>query len=369
MSKYLTRKELYYLVWSEVTMHLSDQLNISTYRLQKICKENRIPVASLDYWTMEMLEKTEKPTLPTGEDLPAEMMIEIVSDQAMNMRKLNERRQVIERDCQDYLIVPKRPFDPDSLITAAKYTLENEKKYEYGRKDGFRTTKEGQIHISVTKKHIGRALRILDTFIKLVRYRGYEIKLNYSSLMIFTGEYGYDFGVREKQKRIPIRDGFSDYEPTGELVLFVGPSYHRKEFADGPNIPVEQHLSKALAYIEKDSDECKESRIRNEIQEKKLKEKALLLQQIKEKEEKEKRMADELISVANKWHQAMIIRDFIVAFEESIQRKEKQSEKALEWLNWAKRRVDYLDPVLQENEDDNEGEFLDSLINEKGDFS
>lgn len=351
MSKYLTRKELYDLVWSEVTTLISDQLNISTYRLQKICKENRIPVASPDYWTMEMLENTTKPVLPVGEDLPADMMIEIVSDQAMNMRKLNERRQAIERDCKDYLIVPKILFDPESLITAAKCTLEKGENYEYGRKDGFRTTKEGQIHISVTKKHINRALRILDTFIKLVRARNHSIELNGLNYQIRINDERHEFSIREKQERV--ESTHKDYayvdKSTGILVLTVGRYHRKREFFDGIE-PLERKLSSAVAYLEYLTEHWRKILAEQDAMNKEIDTKEKVLLEIRKRHDYELRSFKDLLTQANLFHQSKIIREYINAVEIKAQQG-VNSDDLNKWIEWAKSKVDWYDP-LKNREDE-----------------
>ena len=343
----LSRKDLYDLNWSKSWFEITDQFDLSMYRLLKICAENRIPVPSNDWWTETTIKEiSDKPELYVDESCREDMMIEIVSDREIRQMRINEIKEDIEESCGEYLTVPTRLFSPDQLILNAKYFLEDNQPSS--------TRDEGRVeHLSifVTKKNISRSLRILDTFIKLIKIRGHSIEMDNHEYKIHIGAENYEFSIREKYKKVESKEKWHDYDyvPTGLLVLSVGRWSDKKEFVDS-EIPIEKKLSFALAYLEYTAEEWKHMMERNEIHRKKREEEERIAQEIKDKELKEIERFNNLIKQANEWNQARLLREFINEVESKTQKIDKESENVLEWVNWARRKVDEYDPFINKKD-------------------
>ncbi len=345
----LTRKELFNIIWSETMTRISERFNINISRITKVCTDNNIPVPPAGHWqNIKLGKQIDIPELPLDETHKADDEIELVPPQNYRTIRIKEIKEDIEESCEPYLIVKRRLSKPDSLIADAKHELENDEPGSYGREKGYVYSGFNNIPIYITKKFIGRSLRILDAFIKLVKARGHSIEIYNYSPVIFIHEERYEFSLREKQRRIASTRKWHeyDYEPTGKLILSVARWCDKREFIDG-KLPIEKQLSKALAYLEYLTEEWEKSMLRHEANERKREKKERLVQEIREKEEQKIMKFHELIELASKWQQAKVLRDFIHEFEENIEEKGKVSEKLQEWIGWAKRKADWHDPLTK----------------------
>lgn len=45
------------------------------------------------------------------------------------------------------------------------------------------------------------------------------------------------------------------------------------------------------------------------------------------------------------WNKARIIRDFIAAVETNLSKIDQKPSELLDWINWAKEKADWLDPL------------------------
>jgi hypothetical protein len=340
----LSRKDLYDLIWSKSWFVITDQFDLSMFRLLKICKENRVPAPSDDWWTESTIKELPyKPLLYLDDFWRDDTMIEIISDREIRQMRINEIKEDIEESYGEYLSVPTRLFSPDQLILNAKYSLEDNKPSSSNRDEG----SAEHVSIFVTKKNIGRSLRILDTFVKLIKIRGHSIEMDNHEYKIHIGAENYEFSIREKYKKVESKEKWKDYDyvPTGLLVLSVGRWSDKKEFVDS-GIQIEKKLSYALAYLEYTAEEWRHSMEVNEIHRKKREEEERIAQEIKERESQEIERFNNLIKQANEWTQARLLREFINEVESKTRRIDKESENVLEWVNWARRKVDEYDPSI-----------------------
>jgi len=263
----LTRYELHEYIWTGPMTNISRRFSVSIDRIKKVCTKYNIPIPPSGHWQRIKLGKEpEIQELPVDESLKEDTIINLVSIDMLRRNRQNIIKEDIEETCKDLLKVTGRLLNPDKLILEAKRILDNKELRSFGKSRDLVFTGYKQVHISVTKKNIGRALRLMDAFIKLVKVRGHKIDYIYSEIKIIISKEDYEFGIREKQNRIESNESYSDYDyvPTGKLVIFVGKYSRKREFIDGKT-PLESQLSKILAYLEYLGEKDKEDRINNEI--------------------------------------------------------------------------------------------------------
>lgn len=134
------------------------------------------------------------------------------------------------------------------------------------------------VSIYVQEENYSRALRIMDTFIKLLRFRGHSFRRdrNNRGPRINIKEVLFYFEIREKNKRIPGVKLYesSTYTPTGILIIKIGESYKAMEWSDGA-VKLEKQLAKIVAKIELEAqkelewlEECRISKIKRDEEEK-----------------------------------------------------------------------------------------------------
>src|ERR1035437_7879654 len=116
------------------------------------------------------------------------------------------------------------------------------------------------LDISVTVANVGRALRFMDTFIKLLRVRGHNIIVKYNKTYAFLQGEEVEISFKERTKRVVVTDSrnwqSSEYHPTGILVFKMKVFYRETEWKD-EKLPLESQLSKILAKMEIKANEHK----------------------------------------------------------------------------------------------------------------
>jgi hypothetical protein len=278
----------------------------------------------------------------------------------INQTPLTIKTKEIENDPKAPLIVSDKLTKPDILI-------QNTKNYHQSRKneDFVSNDKLDKISIYVQEENYSRALRVMDTFIKLLRFRGHSFSRdrNNRGPHIAVKDVLFYFEIREKNKRIPGTKAYesSTYIPTGILILKIGESYKAKEWADSSN-KLEKQLAKIVAKIELEAqkelewrEECRIHRIQEAEKEKVRKE-------YQAKRDKELINTRDLFKFAEYHNKANIIRDYISRIENQESKNNQEPADLKEWIKWANDKADWLDPLVNKS---------DELLNErdKDDFT
>jgi len=132
---------------------------------------------------------------------------------------------------------PAKLINPDKLIISARNTLIKKKHKDY-RYSGTVQTARGEINIRVAPVNVGRALRIFDTLIKLLRARNYDIIVRYSKTYAVIQDEELEISLKEKLKIVYVKDHRwerREYHPTGILTFRLEGIYY-KEWRDGKHI-------------------------------------------------------------------------------------------------------------------------------------
>ncbi|MBP4142628.1 hypothetical protein J3S90_12535 [Flavobacterium sp. P4023] len=313
----LSRKQLYVLVWSTPLSKLILQYAISNEGFKKICKQFAIAMPVNGYWVKlkfnKEIKKTEFNPIFDEED-----KIIITIREEGNLVNIDQSPLIIKTkeiltDSKSPLIVPERLSNPDILVQNTKTLHDKRKNNRYYWDDKIDT-----ISIYVAELNYSRALRIMDTFIKLLRYRGHSFRrdINKRGPRIVVSDVEFHFSIREKNKRIPSDKLYesSTYIPTGILILKTGESFHAKEWHDGA-VKLENQLAKIVAKIELDAlkelewrEECRLHHIKMEEEEK-------IKKEFQKKREVELQKTKELFSDALYHNKAKIVREYLNELE------------------------------------------------------
>ena len=214
----LTREELYELVWTTPLTTLAKNYNISDNGLRKICIKLAIPLPKSGYWTKIKFNKpVKKIPLPKNSEVKQEIKLEIrdenVTIEEHFQTAFYRLKKEIENTPNLPLNVPDILTKPDPLIIAAQKDLRDKKPSRtlYSKIQETINTSIGIIDIDVSKDNVPRALRFMDTFIKLIKQRGYNIVTNDGSKVIINGE-SIKIRFRETLKRIKTKDPDSRYD-------------------------------------------------------------------------------------------------------------------------------------------------------------
>jgi hypothetical protein len=199
----LTRQELYDLVWSEPLTALSKRFSVKYTALRRICNEMKVPVPPNGYWSKLKFGKHVM-VIPLPEDYDGANEVQISpTASAKNDPKVltitkNSAVDEIRNDKTLPLTVPKKLNYPDALVVAAQKKLMEYKDSKYH--DNGMVRYDGAFTIRVSRHNIGRALRFMDTLIKLLKERGHNLNTKYTS-SLYIDEVPCEFKLMEKTQK------------------------------------------------------------------------------------------------------------------------------------------------------------------------
>jgi hypothetical protein len=58
-----------------------------------------------------------------------------------------------------------------------------------------------------------------------------------------------------------------------------------------------------------------------------------------------------LFKKANRWHQAVILKNYIAEFEKKARDNNSLTEEVLNWLEWANNKVEWYDPFTEKEDE------------------
>jgi hypothetical protein len=349
----LTRKQLFEIIWATPLSRLAKEYALSDNGFRKLCKRYDIPIPKNGYWSKlkfnKPIKKDKFNPIFGGVDKIILTTRESGSTINLDQTPLTIRTKEIENDPKAPLAVPDKLIKPDILIQNAKNIHENNKKNDFKWSE-----KIDMVSIYVEEPNYNRALRIMDTFVKLLRHRGHTFRRDRNNWgpRIVVNDVEFHFHLREMQKRIPSDKPYnsSTYIPTGILVMKIGEGYKAKEWKDG-SVKLENQLAKIVAKIELEAEvelkwreECRLHAIQREEEEK-------IRKEFEARKQKELSKTRKFFSDAEKFDKATIYRNFIKATEQKAITEKNLTEELKDWLKWANDKANWFDPFINREDE------------------
>jgi hypothetical protein len=258
--------------------------------------------------------------------------------------------QAIENTKDLPLKVPDRISSrPDNLIRSTIDYYDAVRRY-YRSNHGSHPDRINVLNIQVQEESRPRAVRFLDTIIKVLRSRKHDVIADHFTTYVKIGDEHVNFRLREKQRISDIKTSYGgrQYESTGEFVFVIDiGSYTRKEVKDGHE-PIEAKISTIIAMLELEGERMKIERMESEIRRKKWEEQQRIEQELRERQDKEAKAFKKLFLKAIRLHQANILRNYIKTVEANTDKEGKLTEEFTNWLTWAEKKVSWYDPLINE---------------------
>lgn len=259
----LTRKELYNLVWSTSLTALAKNYAISDVGLRKICVKHDIPLPGQGYRAkMQFNVPAGKIKLNKKYSGENEITLRLREEGDQTLQSLYKLEKDILLKEGQKLSVPEILKNPHELIISARKSFAQNPRSQYNEE--IPRIPSCNLDIRVTNKLVERALKFMDTLIKVLENRGH--KLSVDERKTFVEIYGESIAVslREKLKRVN-RNSSEDYSsnkydfiPSGILSFNVEISYRTFEWADG-KFPLEKKLARIIAKIELQGEKLKKT--------------------------------------------------------------------------------------------------------------
>lgn len=346
-------QELYELIWTQPRSSIAKKLTITSQELVKVCKKAQIPIPPAGYIQRLRHGKNipQRPSLSL--DYQGEIEITITSRQENAENEIYSETPVvtlqreIENDQRLNLTVPKKLIAPDRLILKAQTGLAESLKSPYYR-DGIVYSGYDHLRIAVSKENIDRALRIMDVLVKALKIRGHTFQIDQDSSYIVMSGQKMAFGLAEKSKRFQVQASSTRNELrlTGKLAVWIKRHHQNKQWVDG-KILLEDQISKILAGLEIEAEKLKEYQLKLE---RGWEQQRIATELRKQKEDlKAKEFTDfkRLVADANRWSQAEMIRNYINELEKKGFKKGIELTEFVSWIEWARKKADWLDPDIE----------------------
>jgi hypothetical protein len=349
----MTRKELYDLVWSTPLTTLAMKYSMTDGGLKKLCKRHNIPLPKGGYWSKL---KFNKPVMVIAlpEDISVENEIKLgLRDETDHIvLGIESPIKLIENDIianqKELLQVPEKLRNPHPLIHQYKNLFA-----EHAREGNGKSLRASgdSLNIWATSQNISRAIRIMDTFIKVIESRGHSVKNKYGETFIVIKDEEIEISLREIVKRIPHekKDTYDwntyDYIATGSLKFSSYCFAHKYEISDGKN-PLEQQLARFIAKLELCGNEMYINTLEN--QKNRAKQEELKKNEDEKRKRKEQELTnfEKLISDSKRWHKTKVLREYIDNLEAYKNENGQLTEKVKSWISWARKKADWYDPFI-----------------------
>ncbi len=350
-----TRQELYDLVWSQSMLALSKQYAISDVGLRKMCVRLEIPIPKAGHWAkIQAGKKVKKEKLITNVTVDQKVTLRLRKDGDESKHFYSSPFRALQKEIKEdrrvNLAVQERMTNPDPLVIKAKRNLaEKHKSWKF---EGMIQTENDNLDIRVSPALVERALRFMDTFIKMSRARGHEILVDTSGTYIVVKEQKIKIGCKEISKRVVVKDGNwerSEYHPTG-LLGFKSEGYSSGEWRDTKKL-LDEFIPSILAKLELSIQgllDCwEENRKREEIR----KEKERIAKELEQRQEKELADFKGILQKASRLHQAATIRIYVDKVEDHAKTNNILTDELKNWIEWARSKADWYDPLIEREDE------------------
>jgi len=347
------REEFFNLCWEKSISWFRKNYIITYQEFKNICSKYQIPLPPNGYWMKKKHGKyIPKPKLPnSGETGKIKLLLR--TQENLAKFKSVDKLKTLANDAESYdLIVPKKlPKNPDIIIqemlsnNPKKHPVENNirdytKRYNYGR-----------IWVSASERPYKRALCFLNTFVKVMKARGYYFLFCYERAYIVIEGIEIAIGMRERSLRVyeTEKSGYrsSKLVPIGLLSFITGEYSRKKEWQETKSKSLAEKLPLIIDYLE---DMAKEERTWKVENDKRLKEQAIEKKKQEESEKLQKEEIEKLRFIKQKsdlWHEANKLR----AFLKMCDRNKNLTKEMKELVLFGYQKVNWLDPLVKSNDE------------------
>lgn len=388
----MSRQQLYNEIWEISVSGVAKKYNLNYGKLIETCKREDIPFPPSGYWTRRNMgkdvsgevvmlpesDKDELDLLLNGMKVPkvkkkAETKTVDTEQnelfQLLLFLPIEERKKVIDKALSLEVsaggkLHPVLVQYKQSIETYNKQLKEAQSREYYNPR--YDNPKEKPKYISeVSNEGLKRVIAILDVLFKAVESLGGQVN-NDLSMKIKKDSVSVDFAEsqdkvkheltkKEALELVKYNDAIKhhhyaskpqirqyDHVYNGKLRILFG---EHKYIRDNATEKLEDRLGDILITIYEKAEEKRIAREAREEAQRKREEERRRQEAIKERKELEIKKTKELVNIAEDYRLACDIRAYIAAVANS------NSEVDKDWLEWAKRKADWYDPIVALEDD------------------
>ncbi|MCL4873564.1 hypothetical protein KJ039_05740 [bacterium] len=370
----IRREELYERIWTQPVVQIAKEYGLSDVGLRKKCKKFKIPLPPLGYWQKKQFGKPilERPPLPPyGEEeiefdffeKPEQDNVETAEPHVTEGLEKIRFEQLEENKIK----VPELLNSPHPFIIRTQEILSSPKS----------DSKKKALDIYVGQNSFNRALRIIDTLIKALEARGFQVSIadecfnvpdDYKSrIHMFGVSFGFCLKeqttrrekiftkeeLKERAKNPWLRNSIEYvWEHNGKFTLSISrwglglPYGARINWSDGDKIKIEDQLNKFIIGLLKSAIHIRSEQLKKERSEQERLERERRRAEKERLRKEEEARIEELYNEVTDWHMAEYIRAYIKAVKDKHGEITSGSELD-KWTTWASKQADRLDSLAK----------------------
>ncbi len=347
----IARDQLYEKVWTTPISRLAKEFGISNVGLAKACDKHQIPRPPCGYWAKkEHGKKVKNVPLPACND-PQLQTIRFEYAGSGSTRQLNGSETAAKHEERGQVTVAEQLRSPHPVVAATKRRLEYMKPGANGIVDA---SSRNTLGVLVSRKSIGRAMRILDAVLQRWESIGGTVEGN----RLLLGKDSISVELTERTEAARARRESESWQnvrrkPAGKLKLSVDGASHwglRSNWSDGKRKPLEDVLTSFVGGMIRHVEFLKQRRLDDECearQEQRAEETREARQRIRDAESSRRK---ELLAMVRRFRQAAEIRYFLNQVSNgasSISQSDEEARERETWPAWAGWYADLIDPTTE----------------------
>lgn len=322
MESELSRSQLYEEVWRSPLREIASRYGVSDVGLAKLCDRLEIPRPKQGHWTRISRggSPPERPALPKIGDEPEVVL------------RPSERRRSAPGVEAPKVQIRRRVTNAHDAVAAFQNA----------------DVPKWPSHQDARPRDTARAVRVLDALFRALESRGHTVDFDKGhSFRAQIGRETVDFRLREKLSQTQVEERWGTrhkLDGTGQLQIRIDEyswNGHRKSWSDGKTRPLETLLGQVVVGIEAIGEEGRIRRLEREEEERRRAAAWRVEEGRRRKEALHAEAVDELLKLAEDRDRADSIRRFL----KQLATTSPANELAREWIPWASRIADWLDPL------------------------
>ncbi|WP_147585055.1 hypothetical protein [Clostridium amazonitimonense] len=371
MTIVLEREKLYEEVWSIKMKELAIKYGLSEATLRKHCRSLNVPIPQSGFW-MKVRNGSNPKKIPLPKfDGRGKVIIQKNELRKNSSYKIEDRlKHMIDKDKNNVLSVCEK-IEVGERLHKPHYLIKECKIYRNDR-DMLSDGRANNVNIKVSKENQNRALRIFDVILKTVEGLRYKIKSGHKYTKVCINGEEVKIGLKEKLIRTNhIKSNNEsywsptyDYKYSGELSLFID-EYRapKKNWRDLENKKIEEMIGDFIITIIDTAEIYRVISERRNLEAEEQRKKEIERMKRKKRQEYELEKLNELKEYAENYRASKLIDEYILGLEEIVINIEDNNKKdrVLKYIDWAKKKSDWLNPIKQKNDEILEEKYSENL--------
>lgn len=366
------RNTLYEEVWAEPVKIVAERYGLSDVGLAKLCRKLEIPVPSRGYWAKVKAGRIMRkvPLKPLSSSaLPRPGPTPLSPEQREKRAAIKQTVSKVT-EVRPKLEVPPSLLAPHPLVRAAEKRLKQRE--GWGSETGLRSAPKEVLNLDVSRASLDRALRLVDTLLKALEVASVAVQIDHDKgkTVLHSNGTQVDLAITEKVTRTQhvltltekrardryhssFRSGIRaeyphiprfDYHATGRLTISVR-GWPARNWNDTPHTSLDDRMNEVVSGVVALIEEvrAREAEMARKAEERRLAQ--VRYENDMRRRENERKRLGALRREAACFRRARELRDYIAAVEDAARRAGELSPERLEWIDWARAKADWIDPL------------------------